>query len=107
MGNANEDQSKNLFHIGPNLKYADGVFPKLQEVINKGVKVVHIAGDLAQKKPNYNFETPEGIQYLGSGITSEVPYNDRFPSCGEPDYYLVLHHNINREDISWTFEVLN
>ncbi|MFT4661518.1 MAG: hypothetical protein ACI8XB_001795 [Patiriisocius sp.] len=104
---ANGEHSNLLFQIGPNLNYFDGVFPKLQEVVANGVKVVHIAGDLGQKEQYYEFETPEGIQYLGSGITSEIPYNDQFPTAGEPDYFLLLHHDVDAKEIYWSFEVLD
>jgi hypothetical protein len=103
---ANSDYYWYRFHYDPIMRYLDGVYPKLVEVRKRGVKVIHIAGDFGQKSYGYQNLTSDGIQFIGSGITSNTDYNNQFPTAGQPDSILVLHHDISNRSINWTFEVL-
>jgi len=103
---ANGDLSNLLFSIGPNLNYADGVYPLLKKVVDKGINIIHIAGDFGQKVSNYQYLTSDSIQFIGSGITSNTDYHSKFPTNDSTDVFLVLHHNISERTITWTFEEL-
>jgi len=103
---ANTDASHLWFNLNPNLKYKDGIYPKLQEVQNKGIDVIHIAGDFGQKSANYEKTTSEGIQFIGSGITANISINDQYPSTGTPDSILILQHDILKRTLKWHFETL-
>jgi len=104
---ANDDLSELWFNFSPDLKYVDGVYPKLQEVSNKGIKVMHIAGDLGQKGSTYRALTSDNIQFIGSGITANTSYNEQYPTAGQADMFLEFHHNIKNQTISWNWVVLN
>lgn len=107
LGNyANTDLSNLLFSINPDFKYLNGIYPKLVDVQRKGINVIHIAGDFGQKVSRYSHLSSDSIQFIGSGITSNIPYNEQFPSTGLPDYYLVLRHDLNTQEITWEFKEL-
>lgn len=103
---ANADLSDLLFSIDPDYKYINGIYPKLVEVQKKGINVIHIAGDFGQKVSRYTHLSSDSIQFIGSGITSNTPYNEQLPSHGLPDYYLVLNHDLTTQKISWEFTEL-
>jgi len=103
---ANGDLSDLLFHVEPNLDYTNGIYPLLQEVKSRGVEVMHIAGDLGQKVASYEYETQDGIHYLGSGITAETEWNEQFSTAGDVDYFLILNHDLLAQEISWTYKVV-
>ena len=103
---ANTDLSNLLFNIDPDLNYKNGVYPQLIKVAQRGVKVIHIAGDFGQKVTSYQYLTADNIQFIGSGITSNNKYHSKFPTSGSPDLFLVLHHNLSEQIITWSFEEL-
>lgn len=103
----NGDLSQLLFSINPNLTYENGVYPLLKNVRARGVKVIQIAGDFGQKASTYEYLTADDIQFIGSGITSNTPYNEQYPTAGQPDYILVLNHNIEKQTIVWSFRRLD
>jgi hypothetical protein len=103
---ANGNSSAFLFRCSTGETFGSAVYPLLQQVQSRGVKVLNIAGDLGQKETAVEFTTDHGIVFLGSGITAEIPYNEQFPSFGEPDKVLVLHHNILQRQITWEFKAL-
>ncbi len=100
---ANAEFSYTLVHISPNKKFADGIYPMLQQVSDRGIKVINIAGDFGQKNTQFEAVTADGIHFIGSGITSNTSYNEQFPSNGKPDKILVLHHNPKTKKITWRF----
>jgi hypothetical protein len=103
----NGDLSQLLFSINPNLTYENGVYPLLKNVRARGVKVIQIAGDFGQKASTYQYTTAEDIQFIVSGITSNIPYNEQYPTAGQPDSILVLYHNIEKQTIDWSFQRLD
>ena len=98
--------SRMWLNYNPNLRYNDGVYPKLKEVRKRGVKVIHIAGDFGQRSTSYKYLTQDSIQFLGSGITSAIKWNEQFRTFGKPDSILIFRHDINKRKLSWRFEVL-
>lgn len=100
---ANAEFSYTLFRIAPDKKFADGVYPLLQQVAERGIKVINIAGDFGQKQTAFEAVTADSIYFLGSGITSETEYNSQFPSHGKPDKILILYHDPEKQKITWEF----
>jgi len=96
-----------LFDLAPNQKYDDIIYPMLTKVQERGVQVIHIAGDLGQKRSTYEYTTAEGIHLLGSGITSDTDYHSQFPTHGIPDSILILHHDMEMAVIEWKFVELD
>ena len=100
---SNAEFSYMRFHISPDKRFADGIYPMLQQVANRGIQVINIAGDFGQKQTQFEAMTEDGIYFLGSGITSETGWNEQFPSYGKPDKILLLHHNTSTQKITWDF----
>ncbi len=96
-----------LFDIAPDKTYDDVIYPMFVSVQERGIQVIHIAGDLGQKVATYEHTTLDGIQLLGSGISSNTEYHSQFPTHGIPDSILTLQHDINVGLIEWKFEELN
>jgi hypothetical protein len=103
---ANIDRSYLLLHFSPNKNFASHVYAMLQQVASRGVQIINIAGDFGQYQTEFEAMTSDGIFFLGSGITANIPWNEQFPTNGQTDKILVLHHDIAAREISWTFEPL-
>ena len=102
----NADFSWLRLRLQPDKKFHDGIYPMLQKARNNGVEVIYLAGDFGQKTSRYEAKTTDDIQFIGSGITANTPWNSQFPTEGQPDYYLVLKHNTLSRTIDWEFRIL-
>ena len=100
---SNSDASWVPFECDPVVRFQDVVYPKLIDVQKRGIDVLWISGDLGQKATDYEFTSDEGIVFLGSGISAEIRWNDRFPTCGQQDKVLTLTHDIVDRKITWDF----
>ncbi len=103
---ANADHSYYWLNFNPNLTYDTGVYPLLVNVVNRGIKVIHVSGDFGQYSTGYDEVSDDGIQYLGSGVTSEIPWSEQFPTVNLLDMVLVFNHNVETQTITWDFEVV-
>lgn len=104
---ANLDRSDTYFNLNPTQYYHQCVYPLLEQVETRGVDVIHICGDFGQKSAKQEAITASGVQYLGSGITSNSNYHSTFPTHGIPDSILIFHHNIIERDLTWEFVQLD
>ena len=86
-----------------NTTFENIILPELIEVQARGTSVICIAGDLGQKVNSYEYKTEDGIVFLGSGITSETPWNQQFQTAGEVDKVLRFYHNITKQELFWEF----
>lgn len=59
----------------PNNYYQD-VYPKLVQVRQRGIKVLVVAGDVGNKVKHFEYRSPEGIQYIASGMNSAASNNE-------------------------------
>ena len=100
---ANAEFSYKLVRIAPNKRFENGIYPMLQQVSSRGIKVINIAGDFGQKQTSFEAISADSIYFIGSGITSNTTYNEQFPSFGKPDKILVLKHNPSTRQITWQF----
>jgi hypothetical protein len=83
------------WQINPNNFYTD-LYPKLEIVEQRGVEVICVAGDLGFKATEFEYETPEGIHFLGSGINAGASGNKA----------LLFFHNEEERTLSWEFRLL-
>ena len=82
------------FHcINPNNFYSD-IYPTLVKVREKGIGVICVAGDIVFKSNKFEYETPEGIHFLASGIDSKKKNNQA----------LIFHHDLSTGNLNWSFE---
>ena len=100
---ANANLSYKIVSTSPNKRFASGIYPLLQQVSDRGIEVINIAGDFGQKQTDFEAVSNDGIHFIGSGITSEKEYNQQFASYGKPDKILLLKHNPNTKKITWQF----
>lgn len=87
----------------PNPRFEGVIFPELVKVKERGISVICLAGDLGQEKSNYEFTNEDGILFLGSGITSEIPWNEQFSTFGQRDTVLRFLHDVEMGSLSWEF----
>lgn len=84
------------FHcIPPNNFYAE-VYPRLLKVQKKGIQVICIAGDIGVKVHEFEYQSPEGIYFLASGLKDG----------GADNRVLLFEHDIKNRKLSWKFEKL-
>ncbi len=83
------------FCINPNNFYTE-IYPELIKVLNSGIEVICIGGDLGIFSSEFEFLTPEGIHFLASGINSGASANKA----------LVFHHDLIKRELSWKYELL-
>jgi hypothetical protein len=84
-----------FYCINPNNFYSE-IYPKLQEVEERGIEIVCIAGDIGFRTDQFEYLTPEGIQFLASGIESGNPGNKA----------LLFHHDQAWKELSWQYVLL-
>lgn len=85
-----------FYCINPNNFYSE-IYPELLEVEAKGVEVICIAGDIGFRRNEFEYLTPEGIQYLASGIEAGASNNQA----------LLLNHDPGGGLLSWEFVLLS
>ncbi len=85
-----------FYCINPNNFYTD-LYPKLLELEAKGIEVICVAGDIGFRTNEFAYTTPEGVQYLASGIDAGKNYNQA----------LVFRHDVVNDSLSWTFNLLS
>ncbi|HHM21713.1 MAG TPA: hypothetical protein ENJ20_06785 [Bacteroidetes bacterium] len=100
---ANSNGSWVPFTCYPLTRFQQAVYPHLVKVQQRGIPVICIAGDFGQVAATYEFTTAEGITFLGSGITSQIAWNEQWPTFGQRDSVLVFTHNISEKKLSWKF----
>lgn len=104
--NANADYGFLKWRFNPDERFGSGIYPLLKQVKDRGINVIHLMGDYGQKVNEYYEQSTDGIHFIGSGITSNIPYNDTFPSFGLPDKILIFEHDTVSQELTWHFETL-
>lgn len=85
-----------FYCINPNNFYVD-LYPKLLELEAKGIEVICVAEDIGFRTNEFAYTTPEGVQYLASGIDAGKSYNQA----------LIFRHDVVNDSLSWTFNLLS
>jgi hypothetical protein len=81
-----------FYCINPNNFYTD-LYPKLLELEAKGIEVICIAGDIGFRTNEFEYTTPEGVQFLASGIEAGNSNNQA----------LVFKHDLVSDSLLWAF----
>ncbi|MEL6862867.1 MAG: hypothetical protein AAFP19_00550 [Bacteroidota bacterium] len=77
--------------------FYDDLYPRLVELQKKGIQVICVSGDMGNYRSSYEHQTKEGIVFLGEGLKYEAKGNKA----------LVFHHQIDSQQLSWTFVPLD
>jgi hypothetical protein len=75
--------------------YTD-IYPKLVAVKARGIEVICIGGDIGFNASEFDYETPEGIHFLASGISYGNPQNKA----------LLFRHDLKHHTLTWSFRPL-
>ena len=80
-------------------------FPLIRKIQEKGIQTVLIGGDLGQRAKAFEYRSPEGIYFLGSGINnSALQFKlPEYVTNTEPDQLLVFHHDLLNQKLTWEF----
>lgn len=81
--------------INPNNFYPD-VYPLLLDVEEQGIEVLCIGGDLGFYSKTFQYETPEGIDFLGAGMNLG----------DEENPVLLLKYDFTTSQLDWMFQLL-
>jgi hypothetical protein len=85
-----------FYCINPNNFYTD-LYPKLLELEANGIEVICVAGDIGFRTNEFEYTTPEGVQFLASGIDAGKSYNQA----------LLFKHDVVNDSLSWAFTLLS
>ncbi len=103
---ANASYSFLKWRLAPSQNFSAAIYPLLQQVKSRGINVINVAGDYGQNETEYYEMSNDGIHFIGSGITSNIPYNEQFPTHGEPDKILIFEHDTDTQELTWRFDFL-
>ena len=84
------------------------VYPRLAAVQQRGVQVVLIGGDVGMQAKAFEYQTPEGIWLLGSGINNSVSreHAPEYVQDFSPDQVLQLTYFPVARRLEWGFVFL-
>ena len=100
---ANVNSSWLAFSCPPVQRFETIVYPELLRVQQQGIPVICISGDFGQEAATYEWTTADGITFLGTGITSEIEWNEQWPTAGQRDSVLVIERDLVQKTLSWQF----
>ena len=84
-----------FYCINPNNFYSD-IYPKLLAVMQQGIEVICIGGDIGFNTNEFEYLTPEGIHFLASGIHAGYSGNKA----------LLFNHDITNKLLTWEFKLI-
>lgn len=84
------------------------MLPIFQKVQNKGVQVVFVSGDLGQRSKAFEYQTEDGMWFLGSGINNSAVdiYVPEYVTDTTTDQVLIFEHEVKERKLKWRFEPL-
>ena len=82
--------------IQPNNFY-DEIYPRLVDLEDKGIQTICLAGDLGYKVNEFEHTTPDGVQYLASGVIFTKP---------EQNQILEFTHNVSTRTLDWEYKLV-
>ncbi len=82
--------------LNPNNFYTV-LYPELVKIKQKGIEVLCVAGDIGTKIKEFEYQTPEGIHFLASGIESGETGNKA----------LVFKHDLISKKLTWTYQLIS
>jgi hypothetical protein len=92
-----------------NSELGTAVYPRLAAVQQRGVQVVLIGGDVGMQAKAFEYQTPEGIWLLGSGINNSVSreHAPEYVKDFSPDQVLRLAYYPASRRLEWEFVLLD
>ncbi len=84
-----------FYCVNPNNFY-EAVYPQLVELENRGIEVLCIGGDLGFKAKTFTYLSPEGVEFLGSGMDTDVDDNP----------VLILEYELDSQELNYRFSLL-
>lgn len=82
------------------------IYDQLVDLEKRGIEVVVVSGDGGIFTKSFAHQTPEGIDFLISGIFSTLDRNNP-PTTVEvnlnPDSVLIFDHNVTARQLNWAF----
>lgn len=100
---ANVNTSWLSFGCAPYQFFENTVYPQLLKVQERGIPVICVSGDFGQKAGTFEWTTADGITFLGTGITSEIDWNEQWPTAGQRDSVLLFNRDLNQKTLTWKF----
>ncbi len=97
------------FSCQPKGSFQELAYPLLVNVQKRGVDVLLIAGDIGQRQKIFDFQTKEGIQFLGAGINNslDAKYAPAWVTNFDPDSLIIFHHFPETKTLNWEYVLLN
>jgi len=89
--------------------FENAIYPLLKKIQARGVQVVLVSGDFGMKKKEFEFQTEDGIWFLGSGINNSGgrEHLPLYVTSAAPDKVLIFHYAPASQELSWQFVLLN
>ena len=101
---ANTNHSHKLWKCDTEERAHDILLPRFNKLLDKGIGVILLAGDMGQKRSAYEHTNENGLVFLGNGGLSDMLYNnEKFPKAASDDSVLVFTHYPDRRTLSWKF----
>lgn len=85
--------------------FDERIYPILAKVQQKGIPVILVGGDLGQRCKAFEYQSKEGIWFLGSGINNSAVdhYIPDYVTNTNPDSLLIFKHDIELQKLDWEF----
>ncbi len=74
-------------------------YPELVQVQQRGIQVLCITGDFGQKATAYEYESTDGVWFLGNGLNKGIIPNHRDPN----DMVIFFKHDPETRSLIWQF----
>lgn len=96
------------FSCTPAGTFEDLAYPLLKNVQEKDIQVVLIGGDFGQRAKRFEYQNPDGIWFLGSGINNSMDkkYKPEYVTCLNPDSILIFNYDVQLKHLEWEFRPL-
>lgn len=103
----------NLYHEGLQVgctgehTFESFIYPLLQKIQEKGIQVILVSGDLGQRSKSFEYQTDDGIWFLGSGINNSAigKYLPDYVTDTSPDKLLIFEYHPRQGTFTWSFEL--
>jgi hypothetical protein len=88
--------------------FEKAVYPLLAGVQQKGIQVVLAGGDLGMRSKAFEYQTPEGVWFLGSGINNSVnpAYAPSYVTNFGEDRILEFTLDLETKALNWEFVLI-
>lgn len=100
---ANTSIQNRVFHCDTFQNFKQVIYPSLVDVQKKNIQVLSLAGDLGQKQSTFEYQTEDGIYFLGNGGLSTNDYNAQFSNYNSNDSVLIFYHKPVKRQLTWRF----